>query len=370
MSKVLRVLSGLHRGAEVPLAAEERYIVGADAQAAVILCDRGVAARHCLISIDAYGWTCRALDAPLSVGDRELGRGEAVGVEEFELIRCGAAAFSVGPATGDWSAAELALRAPPRMTPLRALRSLQRLNPLALFATVLLGIVCVIGLAYAALSDGDEQPTPARVEAAREWLRSIAPDGSELTIGVDQSAYNNLLLSGYVRQGRELQALASASRSSRFNPRLDVYAVDELVASMVRVAQLSGLPCEPQYKVGGHLACGVAVESEAAATRLRNAARDVPGLRSLDVRVVSAPAVSVASTPPLVDSDENVRLTRKFSVLMVRNRRYLVGPYGERYAEGEEFDGFKINRIGLDEVRFERNGREFQFHVAALRGAR
>lgn len=366
MSKILRVLSGLHRGAEVPLAAEERYVIGSDAQSAVILCDRGVAAQHCVISADAYGWTCRALDAPLSVGDRELGKGEATDVDEFELIRCGDAAFSVGPAVGDWSAAELALRAPPRMTPVRALRSLQQLNPIILFATVLIGITFVIGLAYAALSESDVELTPARVEAARTWLRSVAPEGSELTIGADHASRDDLLLSGYVPHARQLHTLINASRSSRFNPRMDVYAVDEMMASMARLAHLSGVSCEPLYRTGGHLACSAVVDSEAAAARLRNAARDVPGLRSLDVRVVvPAPVAVAAAEAPVAES---VRLTRKFSVLMIRNKRYLVGPYGEKYTEGEEFDGFKISRIGIDEVMFERDGREFQFYVAALRG--
>ena len=362
MSKVLRVLSGLHRGAEVPLDTDERYIIGSDAESAVVLCDRGVAARHCLIAADDYGWTCRALDASVMVGNRELKKGEATSVEEFELIRCGAAAFGVGPALGDWSGAELALQAP-RVTPLRSLR---QLNPLVLFATVVVGITCVIGLAYAALSDGDAELTPGRVEAARAWLRSVAPEGSELTIGADHAANNELLLSGYVPHARQLNDLVASSRTSKFNPRLDVYAVDEMTASMSRLAHLSGVPCEPLYKTEGHLACSVTVDSEANATRLRNASRDVPGLRSLEVRVAPAQVASAAAPP--AENKENVRLTRKFSVLMIRNQRYLVGPYGEKYAEGQEFDGFKIARIGIDEVKFERDGREFQFYVAALRG--
>jgi hypothetical protein len=61
-----------------------------------------------------------------------------------------------------------------------------------------------------------------------------------------------------------------------------------------------------------------------------------------------------------------VRLTQKFSVLMFRNQRYLVGQYGERYREGEQFDGFTINRIGIDKIMFERDGHEFEFYMTAL----
>jgi hypothetical protein len=55
---------------------------------------------------------------------------------------------------------------------------------------------------------------------------------------------------------------------------------------------------------------------------------------------------------------------------MFRNQRFLIGPYGERYTEGDQFDGFRINRIGVDKILFERDGREFEFYVAALRAAK
>ena len=54
---------------------------------------------------------------------------------------------------------------------------------------------------------------------------------------------------------------------------------------------------------------------------------------------------------------------------MFRNQRFLVGPYGERYHKGDEFDGFRIERIELDQVTFARDGRKFEFRVAALRTA-
>jgi hypothetical protein len=99
---------------------------------------------------------------------------------------------------------------------------------------------------------------------------------------------------------------------------------------------------------------------------LRSLARDVPGLRVLDIDV-NSPPTAVASAPPPAGAPP--RLTQKFSVLMFRNQRLLIGPYGERYREGEEFDGFKIDRIEIDKVTFARDGRQFDFYVAALRTA-
>jgi hypothetical protein len=101
--------------------------------------------------------------------------------------------------------------------------------------------------------------------------------------------------------------------------------------------------------------------------RLRTIARDVPGLRALQVSVVPPPAVAGAPPPAPVVASGPVRLTQKFSVLMWRNQRYLIGQFGERYREGEQFDGFKIARIDVDKIKFERDGKEFEFYVAALR---
>jgi type III secretion system YscD/HrpQ family protein len=370
MSKQVRILSGLHRGAEVTLAGDDRCVVGSDAECSIVLFDPLVAPRHCVLQVDEFGVTCRALDASVSVDSEQLAPGEVTKLEDFTLIRCGQAALSVGPAQGDWKIAEQALHAP-RSKPLYAVRSLRQLNPYALFATVLFGITCVIGLAYAALSDRPYELTASRVDAARAWLKKIAPAGSELTIGADAAPSHELLLTGYVRDDKQMRSLLSASRASDFTPRVEVYAIDEMTASMDRLLRLAQLPCELQYQGSGQFACSETVPSDSVAMRLRTIARDVPGLRALQVTVVPPPVVAAepAPPPPVVTSGP-VRLTQKFSVLMFRNERFLIGQYGERYREGEQFDGFTINRIGVDKIWFERDGREFEFYVAALRTAK
>lgn len=371
MSKQLRILGGLHRGAELPFAALEHYVIGSDAQCAVVLGDAGVAARHCVIAGDDYGATLRAIDAPVSVAGRDVRPGEVVSLDDFQLVRCGEAVLGVGPERGDWSAAQRALHAG---TPVRldVMGRLRRFNPYALFATLVFGLTSMIGLAYATLSDGAVELTHSHVEAARLWLQSVAPKGSELVVGVEDAPGRQLLLSGYVLSGQQLRTLAAAARASEFEPRLAVHAIDELTDSMGRLAQQSGLPCDPQHKGAGHFACASPVASDASAARLRMLARDVPGVQSLDVRVV-APVLAAAPPPveqPAAQPPTPMQLTRKFAVLMFRDQRYLIGPYGERYVEGEQFDGFKINRIEVDKVLFEREGRAFEFHVAALRTAR
>lgn len=365
MSKQVRVLSGLHRGAEVAMAEHGQCVVGADAECTIVLFDPNVAPRHCVLQEDDFGLSCRALDAAVTVDDRSLAPGEVAKLDDFSLIRCGQAAFSIGPPQGDWSVAESALNSP-RSRSLHAVRSLQRLNPYALFATVMFGITCVIGLAYAALSDRPYELSADRVAEARAWLERIAPAGSELAIGADGAPSHELLLTGYVRDEQQLRAVLGASRASSFGPRVEVYTVAGMINSMQRLLTLEQLPCDLQYQGSGHFNCAAAAPSDAVAVRLRTIARDVPGLLSLQVTVKPLPVVAESAPAPVVTTAP-VRLTQKFSVLMFRGKRYLIGRYGERYLEGEEFDGFKIARIGVDKIRFERDGKEFEFYVAALR---
>ncbi|HEY5807648.1 MAG TPA: FHA domain-containing protein [Povalibacter sp.] len=370
MSKQIRVLRGLHSGAELELERGAPLTIGSDTSCSVVLCDGGVTARHCVITTDDYGVTCRALEGSIRLGEQTIHPGHAVALDDFNVFHCGRVAIGVGPADQSASSRWLQLEqtaqtpAPARFA---AAHALKRMNPYALFGTVLAGIGGVISLAYATLSADSQQLTPTRIEAARQWLQSVAPAGSELSIG--SSGLQVLVLSGYVRSGEQRDALLTAAQRSSFDPRVDVYAADQLLESLSRLIRLEGLKCEPQYRSAGQVACAQTVPSETMASALRRVARDVPGVTSIEVAVEQSPAptpqLAVRPDEPAAAPSQPL-LTRKFSVLMYRQKRYLVGQFGDRYTEGDTFDGLRINRIEVDEVTFERDGREYPFRVAAL----
>ena len=366
MGKQLRILQGLHAGAETSLESAGSYVIGADASCSVVLCDTNVAERHCAITHDAFGMSCRAVEADVAIDGQPLLSGEVRSLKDFQIVACGPVLFSVGPAEGDWSAVDRAARE--HRASFDPVRSLKRLNPYALFASVLVGMMGLIGLAYAALSNDSENLAASRVEAARKWLLHVAPAGSELQIGLESPHAQGLVLSGYVAQSTQLKRLASASLRSGFEPRMAVYAVDEMMSDLSRISRQIGIPCEGRYRGGGQVVCANQIDTEANAARLKLMARDVPGLMVLEAelapqaaRVALAP-VSVAETAPPV-------ISQKFSVLISSKGRYLVNVYGKKYSEGEEFQGLTIKHISIDRVLFEREGRDFEFYVAAL-GAR
>jgi type III secretion system YscD/HrpQ family protein len=356
----VRLLRGLHQGATVDIPEDGRLTVGSDVCCAVVLCDKDVAAMHCQIIVDEIGVSCRALQAAITVDGKRVGSGEIVDVAQGQLVACGTAAFVIGEAASDWSAVERELAA--QGSRRGALISLRNANPYVLFASVLIGITGLLSLAYAAISDVSASRMPTKVEAARRWLAQIAPHGSELHIGIDQRNGEQLLLSGYVPANELRVKLTNEVARSSFRPRLEVFTIDEMLTEMSRLADRAGIPCEPQYRSEGQLACARTVTSDEQAARLRTFARDVPGLRSLDIRVVASPAPVVAAAPtPRVS-----QITQRFAVLMFRNQRFLVNEHGKRFTEGDEFDGLRIERIEIDRVIFARDGRSYEFYVAAL----
>src|SRR5690242_9273608 len=110
VNRQLRILSGLHAGAQTVCDESTRYLIGSDPACSIVLCDEGVAAKHCLIAFDEFGMSCRAVTGTVLVDGREVRAGETVSVEDLQVIQCGPVTLCVGPILGDWSRAGEALR--------------------------------------------------------------------------------------------------------------------------------------------------------------------------------------------------------------------------------------------------------------------
>ncbi|GFE82391.1 hypothetical protein GCM10011487_43910 [Steroidobacter agaridevorans] len=359
VARHVHVLSGLHSGATAELPTEGKLVIGSELSAGVVLCDRGVAKAHCQISLDQFGMSCRALDEVITIDGKPLPTGEIAALRDGQIIECGQAAFSVGPVSTDWQ--RLRQRLATRGNEPHTLRSLRKVNPYVLFASLLVGLTGALSITYAALSGPELADMPSKVDAARRWLTTIAPQGSELEIGVDQRNGRDLLLSGYVSHNDHRIKLTGDAAASPYRPRVEVFAATEMLDAMSRMASLAQVACEPQYRGGGQLACTQMLPSEQDATRLRMLAKDVPGLRTLDLKWLP-PMPASNPTPRL----QPTQITQRFAILMWRQQRYLVNEQGKRYREGDEFDGFNIKRIELDRVVFARDGNDYEFFVAAL----
>ncbi len=376
----LRVVKGLHTGARFSLHAQQEWSIGSDPDCTVVLLDDNVAGKHCVLSTDGDAILCRAVSAPVTVGGRELAPGQSTYLSDFESVCCGDGIVAVGPADVEtWPEPERTepghvatgtSSAPGRVADSwRRWWQSQERPPIQVLA-ISIGVVALgmISLTYAALSVRPVDPE-ARMAAAGEWLDQVSPAGSELRI--HQDGPEQFTVAGYVRNSYQRELLAASAATSEFAPRIQVYAVDQMLSSLTRLAQLEGIPCTPAYDGQGAASCTTDAPSEGAAQRLLAIAGQIPGLEQVTVNVASGPPPPTAPpTPPArirPVAPEPGSITRKFSVFITEHNRYIIGEYMDRYEEGDIFDGYRIKRIELDRVTFERDGYEYTFYVAAFR---
>ncbi|MCC5811362.1 MAG: hypothetical protein JJU06_13410 [Ectothiorhodospiraceae bacterium] len=375
-----RILGGLHAGARFELGERQSYVIGSDPSCNVVLCDPEVAAEHCVLTTTDEGILCRAVRAPVFIDQMELAPGQSAPVADFQRIRCGKGLLAVGPDMDPWpdldaqpeSSTETADSALPARWLNQARQWWNRQErPTVHVLAVGMGVVAlgIAGLTYAAFSSRPDDPA-ARMAAASQWLDAVSPAGSELEIAAD--AQGRFTISGYIPSSYQRELLAAAAGASDFHPRLEIYAVDQMLSSLTRLAQLEGIPCTPEYAGAGKAICTSNIPTDQDAWQLLSMVSQIPGLEDLTLSVAPEPEpiAGPPAAPPRIEPvpPEPGTLTRKFSVFITENDRYLFGEYMDRYEEGDMFNGFLIKRIEMDRVTFKRDGYEYQFYVAALRG--
>ena len=96
----LRILSGMHRGATLPL--DQRALnIGADDDADVVLVDPGIAADHATLTPGAQGWTLEARDGELR-GSEDNRLRERLELAAGQFARLGHVWLCVAGADAPW----------------------------------------------------------------------------------------------------------------------------------------------------------------------------------------------------------------------------------------------------------------------------
>jgi len=376
-SKTVRVVQGLQQGAEFSFDAGLPCVIGSDASCTAVLLDEDVAPRHCLLSIDGRGVHCTALDDSVRIGDSMLEPGATARIFDYQTIEIGSASFAVRPAGEEWEkgvAKAGSLLA--SFAPGGRLRSPGRLLGSAIL--VVIGFAASLSLAYAMMSPDRTEMTEARTREARQWLKSVAPVGSQLELEVDSD--HHLSVSGYVSTVYQRDLLAMSLRDSDYQARSDIHATEEIVAAVARLARLEGISCLARDAGAGVVACANEIDTPEAASKLTSLAQQVPGLKALNVQVKKgepvAPAAALAAeaAPPaapavaaMEPAGAPLRMSKRFSsILILKKNKWLIGAYGEKFAEGDEFNGIRIVKIELDQVEFQKGDRHYVFPLAAL----
>lgn len=376
-SRTVRVVQGLQQGAEFSLDADLHCVIGSDASCMAVLLDENVAPRHCLLSMDERGVRCTALDDSVRIGGNKLEPGGTLKIFDYQTIEIGNASLAVRPAEEDWDAGlAKSTSLLSHFSPGGRLRNPGRL--LSSATVVVFGFAGSLSLAYAMMSPSRTAMTEARTLEARQWLKSVAPVGSQLQLAVDSD--HHLSVSGYVSTIYQRDLLAMSLQDSEYKARSDIHATEEIVASVARLARLEGITCLAKDAGAGVVTCANDVDTVEHASKLKSLAQQVRGLKTLNVQVkkaepVAPPAPVLADAalhaPPALAAMEPkaapLRMSKRFSSIVIsKKNKWLFGEYGEKFVEGDEFNGIRIVKIELDQVEFKKGDRHYIFPLAAL----
>jgi len=396
MEKILRILSGFNQCAQVPVQPGISLVVGRHPDCAVILADSGIAERHCRIVLEqknqnaASEVLCTAIDAHIQVSGQTLQPGETMRVPDYAAIQCGSIFFALGDRSCDWQQIEASLEEKPSsiqgVIRYRWRQFIQRVYAMSIqqrraYGAVLVsGVLVMVGLILAALPARLNVNSQAYIDEAKRWLKSVAPPGSELTITRMQDG--QLLLSGYIATSYQNDMLALEARNSKYQPRLEVYAVEQMVASLSRLANLGNLPCIANYLSAGRLGCNNDIPDKQQATHLQTLAQQIPGVKALELRppvdsVVAENANKKKPDSAVVDAANKKpeaskqaaasgfpELKRKLGVFISKQGRYVVDTRGFKFREGDVIDGYTITAINLDQIQLAYGEQHFSLQVA------
>lgn len=257
---MLRILAGVHTGAEVALP-DGRTVLGRDDSCDLVFDDAGLAGRHVALHAGA-DLRLTVLDSALVFVDGEPVR-ESVVVEFYQVVSLGRLAFALGPAQGAWPAIDVASSpavvgvSPPAdpaeddapsddapapvaaacaavSPPARRFRRMASFTALCLFVLVACGVaVSFLG----STSPSFDRPGP---EAAARAIRSIAArHGAVVLVEPVPLPDGSLSVSGYVDTAQTLRRVLSELAQAMIHATVHLVVTDDLVEAVTSVVDES-----------------------------------------------------------------------------------------------------------------------------------
>ena len=98
----LRILSGLHAGAEAILADNEETTIGGNDECDLVLQDDGLGDRHIHLSISDAGVRLKVLELEQPVFVDGLKVEDAADLKPYQVVAFGLSSFALGPAGQEW----------------------------------------------------------------------------------------------------------------------------------------------------------------------------------------------------------------------------------------------------------------------------
>ncbi len=245
-TRVLRMLSGPHTGAESELRSDRLLIGNLESECDVVI-DVSRPERHlCLVRASHDGWTVLSIAGDLWIGDTYLAPQQTHDIASGLVLTLGRVAFCIADSSIDWSTVkppiDLIRPDPTGPMPTVALLpspevKLRKWHALKLAAGI--GVASLtIASAGAYLTAALAAKTPTAEEAvakmkADQALVTALPFGKELELKPEPTTANRVQVHGYLPKREQARALEKALRDASIDADYHLVALDELGSDIV-----------------------------------------------------------------------------------------------------------------------------------------
>lgn len=249
----LRVLGGIHTGAERKLIGSGMLIVGSSDDCDLIFTDAGVAAHHCIINYAEGKITIRAMDADVRIDENVLHPGDPLPAAAFALIRIGGACFALGPHWSErWQTLLDRVESVPAKDDSAASSARRRSSRLATLGVALV-LLCASGAALVLAQHGSK-PAPVSAPAPlRDGELKALLQGMHFNhLDVEKQTGDKLIISGYVERDEDMAALRAKLDRQGF-PNVDIEAKSgtRIAADLREALRMKGVHATTQWKGEG-----------------------------------------------------------------------------------------------------------------------
>jgi len=252
----LRVLSGIHTGAEFRLPARGILMIGRADDCDLILSDSDIAAHHCVITVVGEQIMVRAMEAAVETHDGAITPGEHAVLDHFALARLGEVEFAVGPHWSErWQM--LADSSAAGVTTMTPRQRAARRHGVLLVSALLLAVAGMV--LFGGWRQYHRPDAPRRnLTQMRDEARKVVDAQALRNVAVSTDAEGHVVLRGVVGSDAQVARLQQQLRSMGLITDFNVRAWPGVARQVGDIFQMHGFTVESslqslgEVQVGGH----------------------------------------------------------------------------------------------------------------------
>lgn len=315
----LKLLTGLHAGAERDCHEGDMLIVGTHADCDVILADADVAERHCVIGFNKSHLIVRPIATGVLTDNLPLARGQTHSVPLFQPVQLGSVEMIGGPADDPvWNDRYAGLSAP---APMRRFLRTGAALPLAATALAVIALSTAIALSASTREPEIEPVSP------RASLAMVIDDMNLAEASLDPSGGDLLRITGTVPDHAALEELRRRITSLDPGAEVSVRVGADIAEDVREALRMEGIRAQTEYVGDGNVqVTGFFPDPQRvdAILKSRNVLQ-ISGLNDIRTQNLTAPP-----PPEATDEDEPFR---PYSIVP-GPEPYVIGPNDSRFYVG------------------------------------